>query len=453
MRWRMRTQAPPGQRPDWRQYQAMLQKGRPALLLVRWKAAVAIAAVVTVVLIISIAAYRSPDVTADKAAPQPTEPELINRADAQLLLEKIDPAAFTAKHYSIPFQESQLQVRTTLDEDLQARLVGALDRKNSRYVGIVVMEADSGRVLAMVGFDKTETEGNPCLSNIFPAASIFKIVTAAAAIERCGFNSDTRLFFNGYKHTLYKRQITEKKDRWTNEIAFKDSFAQSVNPVFGKIGALRLGREVLDQYAHSFGFNQPIAFELPVQPSHIALLDEPYHLAEIASGFNRQTTISPLHGAVIAAAVLNDGRMITPTIVDSIVDSNGNRLYDAQAVWNGQAMSPQAAATLARLMEATVRSGTARRTFRGIERNRGLGNLDIGGKTGSISTRQNDARFDWFVGYAREKAGSGGLAISVVVAHEQFIGRRATEYARMAITHYFSRNTTVQSKSLPGTGS
>ena len=455
MGWLKRTPIPPGQRPDWRQYQAMLQKDRPVRLAGRWKVPAAIAAAIALILVIGIAAYRSSAVPSINASPHPAEPvrEAINREDARLLLGEVDPAAFTVKAYTIPIKDRRIQVQTTLDEALQSRLMDALDRKNSRYIGIVVMEADTGRVLAMVGYDKTESEGNPCLSNIFPAASIFKIVTAAAAIERCGFNTDTRLYFNGYKHTLYKRQITEKKDRWTNEIAFKDSFAQSVNPVFGKIGSLRLGKAVLETYAQAFGFNQPIGFELPVQPSRIAINDDPYHLAEIASGFNRQTTISPLHGAMMAAAVLNEGRMIEPTLVDAILGPDGNTLYRAKEVWQGRAMSPKAAAILAHLMEATIDSGTARRTFRGIERNRKLGDLEIGGKTGSISNSQNDARFDWFVGYARDKAGSARLAMSIVVAHEEFIGRRAAEYARMTITHYFGQDTGLRSKPVHSTGS
>jgi penicillin-binding protein A len=449
----MRT--PPGRRPDWRQYQALLQRDRPAWRRDRWKVAAVITAAIACILLIGVATYRSSSVSATDASPRPVETvrETIDREAAQLLLEQIDPTDFTAKDYSLTFKDIPVQVRTTLDEGLQSRLVGALDRKNSRYVGIVVMEADSGRILAMVGFDKSENDGNPCLRNIFPAASIFKIVTAVAAIEQCGFDYDTPLHFNGQKHTLYKRQITDNTNRWTNEIAFKDSFAQSVNPVFGKIGALQLGKELLEQYAHSFGFNQPIAFELPVQTSHIHIKDDPYHWAEIASGFNRQTTISPLHGAMMAAAVLNDGHIISPTIVDSILDPAGNMLYGSQEVWQGRAMSSQAAATLARMMEATVHSGTARSTFRGIQRNRGLENLEIGGKTGSISSRQIEARFDWFVGYARDKAGSGKLAVSIVVAHEKYIGRRAAEYARMAIAHYFSQNATVQSKPAPNAGS
>ena len=496
MGWSMRNPGSPGQRPSWRQYQAMLQKRRPAWRSGYWKIAALVIAAAVCLLYVVTATHRAPSVAATDASPRPTDassrpadasprPELespqpadespprraespppmvesprpvvssrdiLNRDEIRLLIDSVEPSSITAGQFSIPIEKNRLVVETTLDDQLQSRLTEALDRKNSRYVGILVMEADNGRVLAMVGFDKSGTNGNPCLSSIFPAASIFKIVSAAAAVDHCGFNPDTRLYFNGYKHTLYKRQLVEKKDRWTTEIDFKESFADSVNPIFGKIGAHRLGKPVLEQYARAFGFNRPIPFEMAVQASRIAIDDEPYHLAEVASGFNNDTTISPLHGALIASAVLNGGRMIAPTIVDSVLGQNEHVLYRSRTEWQGRAMSPQAAATLARLMRATIDSGTARRVFRGIKRVRGMDRIEIGGKTGSISTPQNDTRFDWFVGFAQDPERTERLAVSVVVGHEEYIGTRAAQYARMAITHVFGQNSAAQVKPAPRAG-
>ena len=83
----------------------------------------------------------------------------------------------------------------------------------------------------------------------------------------------------------------------------KNAFAKSVNPVFGKLGALYLGKDGLESYARAFGFNHPINFEISLSPSETVITDEPYQWAEIASGFNRQTKMSPVHGALIAATI------------------------------------------------------------------------------------------------------------------------------------------------------
>ena len=67
-----------------------------------------------------------------------------------------------------------------------------------------------------------------------------------------------------------------------------------------------------------------------------------------------------------------------------------------------------------------------------------MSRLEIGGKTGSISNQQRDLRFDWFVGFAQEKEGPAQLALAVMVAHEEYIGIRAAQYARMVIKAYFN---------------
>jgi cell division protein FtsI/penicillin-binding protein 2 len=88
-------------------------------------------------------------------------------------------------------------------------------------------------------------------------------------------------------------------------------------------------------------------------------------------------------------------------------------------------------------MAATITSGTARKVFRGHSHNKVLSRLWLGGKTGSIFNRPHDARYDWFVGFANEKKGAAKLVVSVMVAHEEYIGTRAGQYARMVIEHYF----------------
>ncbi|MBC2712374.1 MAG: PbpA [Desulfosarcina sp.] len=282
-----------------------------------------------------------------------------------------------------------------------------------------------------------DPDRDPCLTAEYPAASLFKIVSAAAAVEEKGYTAGSRFNFNGYKHTLYKRQLTDKTNRYTNSISLRDSFAQSVNPVFGKIGALYLERQALEAYGDAFAFNRKVDFELPWATSRLTVKDESYHRAEIACGFNRQTTISPLHGAVIVSAVVNGGIPVEPTLVDRIVDDAGNPVYRTEPRFLPAAVSKKTADVLNQLMAATVTSGTARKLFRGHSRSKVLSRLKLGGKTGSIFNRAHDARFDWFVGFATEKKGSEKMVISVMVAHEAYIGTRAGQYARMAIEHYF----------------
>ncbi|ABA88617.1 transpeptidase [Syntrophotalea carbinolica DSM 2380] len=377
--------------------------------------------------------------TAQARAAAQTAPLISGKDDVRKLLDQQEMDNLTGKSIALQVGQQTLQIETSLDEDLQNYLLSHMDRKNSRDIGIVVMDADTGRVLAMAGYDKTGSAGNPCLRSNFPAASIFKIVTAAASVDHCNYTAKSTMHFNGYKHTLYKRQLTEKTNKYTNTVSFKDAFAQSINPVFGKLGELRLGKSVLEKYADTFRFNEPLNFDLSLQPSHFRITEDPYNWAEIASGFNRDTTISPLHGAVMASAVLNQGRITAPYLVDRILDDEGNTLYHGEQSWEQQAMSENASAVLRQMMQTTIKSGTARKSFRGYRKDKILSQLQIGGKTGSMDNKTHDVRYDWFVGFARELSGKANLTVAVMVAHEKYIGIRASQYARMAITHYFRK--------------
>jgi cell division protein FtsI/penicillin-binding protein 2 len=331
----------------------------------------------------------------------------------------------------------RFSVDTSLDIPLQDFIQKKLDTSTARYIGIVAMDPTTGKVLSMVSFDKTDPSSNLCVDSRFPAASIFKIVTASAAIEKNGFSPSHEFKYNGMKHTLYKSQLKKQTNSYTNRISFQDSFAQSVNPVFGKIGVHYLGKTTLEKYAEAFGFNRNINFEIQVDPSAVHLSDTPYQWAEIACGFNQDTTLSPLHGAMMASAIINQGRLMEPAIVVRIVDDNDNVIYRNTSVSMNQAITPEASETLNSLMAETIRSGTAKKAFRGYRKDKILSKLNIGGKTGSMDNDTHDARYDWFVGFAEEKGGTAKIALSVLVAHEKYIGLRASYYARAAMKAYF----------------
>ena len=331
----------------------------------------------------------------------------------------------------------RLRVQTSIDPSLQSYLSQKLDRKNSSHIGIVVMDPDDGRILSLVGFDKADPSNNPCLDSSFPAASIFKIVTAAAALEKGNLRLDSRLQYNGRKYTLYKSQLKEKRNKYTNTITLKDAFAKSVNPVFGKLGALHLGKTQLETYAESFGFNREINFEVFLAPSQTVITDEPYQWAEIACGFNRQTRMSPVHGALISATIFNRGKLIEPTIIETIRDEKGTELYQSQPAVVSQAYAPHTSAAMRELMKTTIRSGTVRGTFRKYRRDKIISRLEIGGKTGTINNKTDDIKYEWFVGYAQDKEGDSKIILSVLVAHQKYIGIRAPQYAIMAFKKYF----------------
>ena len=433
---------PPG-RPIWKDRQAEFKKAKTRKKIVRIVIKLAVIVPVCIFAIYGVFSWMThgdrpgPDSSSGNIEEHPDK-HLLNPAYVRELVKNHSLINLPQDRIRIKRDGKTITIDTSINIPLQNHLLKKMDRKNSRYIGMVVIEPSTGNVLTMAGFDKQDPRHNTCLDSHYPAASIFKIVTAAAAVEQCGLNSNSTLKFNGAQHTLYKRQLREQTNKYTNHISFRDSFAKSVNPVFGKIGKLKLGKKSLQNYAEAFGFNSEIHFEKPPLPSHLAIGEDPYHWAEIASGFNRDTTLSPLHGALLAAIILKEGKTTHPTIVEKITIDSGRAIHPDRSNEAQQVISPATSRVVYDLMEATVRYGTSSKAFKGYRKDPVLSKLNIGGKTGSIFDKNHELRYDWFVGFADVKNGGRQMAVAIVVAHEKYIGIRASQYARMAMKKYFT---------------
>jgi len=342
--------------------------------------------------------------------------------------------------------DDSFKITTSIDIYLQEYLLSILTRLKKltrgkpQRIAFVVMEADTGKIIAMTGFDLEKPDTNPCIESNYPAASVFKIITASAAVETLGFTPGTQLFFNGNKYTLYKRQLKDVKNKYSSKISFSRAFAESVNPIFGKIGKNYLGKEKLEHYADAFGFNQTIHTELPFTSGAFETNSSEYHLAELGCGFNNNTTISPMFGAMLTSAVINSGNLMLPSIVDHVTNQDGQIIYKNKTMTYKKAISSETASTMIKLMERTVSKGTARKAFRGSSKDSVLSKLVIGGKTGSLYNKKHTVKYDWFTGFGKEKKTNKKIALSIVVGHRKYIGTRAGTYAKMILKKYFRKS-------------
>lgn len=367
----------------------------------------------------------------------------LTRQDVKELLDSESLLNISQNHITVSKAGSDLTVDTTLDMKLQHFLLRKLEqlkplnRGKPEIIAMVVMEPHTGRILAMAGFDSV-SGSNPCTEGEYPAASIFKMVTASAAVETCGYTPGTTLYFNGGKYTLYKKQLKDTQNKYTSKVTLASAFAQSINPVFGKLGSINLGGNILEAYAISFGFNQKIDADITFTPGNIVITENTYQWAEVASGFNKTTTISPLFGAMLASTILNSGKTPLPSMVESVTNEKGDLLYKRENDVIGNAVKPETARAVMAMMNKTITRGTARKYFQGLQKDATLCKMNIGGKTGSLYNREHTVKFDWFTGFCKENQGKEQIAISVVVGHGKYIGTRASRYGRMIFKEYFN---------------
>ncbi len=311
-------------------------------------------------------------------------------------------------------------IEYSLDEPADERMRRLFQSYRPDHGAFVALDARTGRIISLVSYTREHQDhDNLALRATFPAASIFKVVTASAALDMNKVNPDTIVPFNGSYHTLYKRNVQEtRENRWTRRMTLREAFGRSVNVFFGKLGLFYIGPQDLLQYAERFRFNQPIHADIPVQTGYARITaDDPWSVVTAASGFTKDNTMSPIHGAMIAAAIANDGVMMEPYLVQSLRDNAaGEVLYHAVPQQASVAVEPSAAASLRVLMRETVRSGTSRKSFRQVVRKSILDDVEFGGKTGSLTGGDPMGKCDWFVGYLRFK--DQRIAVAALTVNE-----------------------------------
>ncbi len=367
-------------------------------------------------------------------------PERFVKQDLPALLGdlKLDKISAT-HHYPLDTGGMRLTVEVPLDTSLQKYILDLLGRSLTHQAAVVVLRPKTGQILAMADYEK-DSEGeseNLCLKADFPAASLFKIVSAAAAIEARGFTPGKTMVFRGMKHTLYNSQLRQQEGRYSRKTSFRRAFAGSINPVFGKIGIYDLGREFMSEYANRFLYNQQIPFDLPVAVSSIRIPADDFGLAEIASGFNRRTRISPLHASLITAAVANHGVITEPWLVRRIKDESGAVLYRSRFSRLGRPIEESTAKQLKVLMKETVVYGTCRKAFLPLRRKKRFKEIELGAKTGTINDQNDRYKYDWVTAYALPKDESRGICVTILAVHGKKLGIRAADLAMHIIRRHF----------------
>ncbi|MCC6932076.1 MAG: penicillin-binding protein [Deltaproteobacteria bacterium] len=291
------------------------------------------------------------------------------------------------------------KVVLTLDVEMQQNAEQLLRVHDVPWGALVALDPKTGKVLALAGYSANEGGvSDIAVRSGFPAASLFKLITASAAIEMAGLNSDDEIKFRGGNYTLSRGNYlpSDKGDRRSMTLA--TALGKSINPVFGRIALVELERGTLEAYAQSYGFNNEISFDVPTEISRFELADDDFERARTGAGFGN-VTISPLHAALITGAIANQGHMMKPYLIDKVYDVQGNNEYEAAESIMKNSVLPSTASELLEAMKSTVTDGTAKRQFIAL-RNTRWGDIEVAAKTGTLSGTNPKGLYLWFVAAA-----------------------------------------------------
>ena len=327
----------------------------------------------------------------------------------------------------------------TIDSALQQ---AALEALGDNRGAVVALDPRTGAVLAAVStpsFDPTLLLGNDAAQQwenlltdqsqplidrgtkeIYAPGSSFKIVVTAAAIDiglagpGTTFEDPDQFDLPGSTASISNFGGWPCNDGVT--VSLLEAFVRSCNTVFADL-SIQLGAIDIGITAEALGFNGEIDFEwsIPqaVWPTE-DLADDDAALAQSGIG-ERNVRATPLHMAMVAAAVANNGVVANPYIVQRIFDADGLALEIAGVSELGRAMAAETASVLAQMMERVVTEGTGRRAA--------VPGVRVAGKTGT-ATGHGDFSNPWFIGFA--PVDSPTIALAVFIEGSPSSGESAT---------------------------
>ncbi len=313
------------------------------------------------------------------------KPSLFNDSKDDSLALSLSLNHLEGGKFVVPFKNG-LKTVYTLNPTLQDNMKDYFMKNKVPYGVFVAMDPHSGKVLALVEHSSKEPHAkNLALRATYPAASIFKLITASAAIE---------------ERQAFPETVIENIHRFRSaRTTLADALATSNNNAFAEVGLRYLNIKTLIGYANRFQFNQKIPFELPVQVSRIRAEDSKVGLANLASGFG-DVGMSPLHAALIGSAIANNGVMVTPCLIERVISASGQTILECKPKAFATAISPQTSAQLRVMMGLTVTKGTAHKAFKTAWKEPALREIAMGGKTGSLTGDNPAGKVSWFVGMA-----------------------------------------------------
>lgn len=335
-------------------------------------------------------------------------------------------------------------VITTLNYELQKTAYEALgDHRGT----VIAMEPSTGKVLAMVSkpdFNPNQIDAkwkeisnsknsvllNRASQGLYPPGSTFKMLTLLQYMREGNDLENWTYECNG-SYTENGVTINCYKGKSHGTVDLKTAFAKSCNGAFAKMG-LEIDKDDFIDTCNELLFNQDLPLQIPFKQSSVSFDEnaETGTLMQTAIG-QATTEVTPMHMAMITAAVANGGILMKPYFIESIENYQGEPVKKYMPSSYGKLMEAEEAAVLTEYMTETVLSGTAITLQSEV--------YSAAGKTGTAEYSNDKSKSHaWFTGFCN--VADPDLVVCVIVEGAGAGSTYAVPIAKQMFDAYYQYN-------------
>ncbi len=306
-------------------------------------------------------------------------------------------------------------IYTTIDETIQRYLEEGLDQSikdtQAEYAYGLIMDVNTGAILGMSSKpdynlnnpyeitsqtvrehldeivdermkEEAETTAwfnqwkNRTISDTYEPGSVFKIITAAAALEENIWDMSKNYVCGGAIQVDDRRMHCSHREGHGTQ-TFAQAFANSCNPFFIQLG-LDMGVDNFYKYFEAFGFTEKTGIDLPSEEIgnyHSADSMKKTKVQLASSAFGQSFTVTPIQTITAVSAIANGGKLLRPYVVAKTVDPEGNVISETEPVVKRQVVSEKTAEIITGMMEDVVATGTGKNAY--------VAGYRVAGKTGT----------------------------------------------------------------------
>ncbi len=287
-----------------------------------------------------------------------------------------------------------------------------------------LVESDFGQIGAITADCRPAAPlVNRASQGLYPPGSIFKVVTASAALSSRRWEPSSTFVDPGYCIAYGKRVNNFDTSRPFGRVDLATALQYSVNSVFCNIGKALGAKRILDQ-AKKFGFYERPPLETPESeryPSGLYRNGElwyPERNSDVDAGrmaFGQERMlVTPLQMAMVAGGIGNAGIVMRPFVVEKLVSPKGLTVDRTRPERLDRAVGPVDARDVQDMMVRAVQSGTGTAAQ--------IPGYRIGGKTGTAETGVAGRNTTWFIAFAGRPGERPEVAIAVALENQSLTG-------------------------------